>query len=130
VLKQWKTDHEGAENSVLNRLAVLDTDGLMKTLAELATPPLDRLEHITKLLEGTGTASAETVAELKRIIAVMSATDGGVDARTAQALAFSAEIFGTNSFERNATVLANAADVLSGVLTRMEDALGRMSQYS
>jgi hypothetical protein len=60
----------------------------------------------------------------------MSATDGVVDARTAQALAFSAEIFGTDSFERNAKALANAADVLSGVVTRIEDALGRMSQYN
>ncbi|MGW4461730.1 hypothetical protein [Micromonospora sp. NPDC004704] len=129
MLKKWKIDHEGGDKSVLDRLTVLDTDALLKLLTEIATPPLERLEAVTKRLEETGTATAETVAELKRIIAAMSTSEGGIDARTARVLALSAEVFGAASFERSARALGLAADVLPGVVSRMESAAGRMSQF-
>jgi hypothetical protein len=118
TLKQWKAKHEGAANSVLNSLVVLDTDALVKLLTELAEPPLERLEAVTKRLEETGVANAETVAELKQIIAAMSVPEGGVSAQTARVLALAAETLGTDSFERSAKVLANAAEVLGQTASR------------
>ncbi|WP_446210796.1 hypothetical protein [Micromonospora sp. IBSANI012] len=129
VLRTWKVEHEGMDNSVLNRLRVLDAEALTKLLTELATPPLERLEAITKQLEETGTATADTVAELKRVIATLSMSGSGVDARTARSLAYSAEVFGTSSFKRSASALAEAAQVLPRVARRIEDAASRMSRF-
>ncbi|WP_258401912.1 hypothetical protein [Micromonospora noduli] len=120
LLKQWKVEHEGVDNSVLNRLKVADVATLMKALTELAAPPLERLELITKQLEETGTVTAETVAELKQIIRTMSSSESGIDARTARALAYSAEVFGTDSFDRSARALAHAAEVLPSIVSQME----------
>ncbi|KIR64951.1 hypothetical protein TK50_05255 [Micromonospora haikouensis] len=127
VLKKWKVAHEGENNAVLNRLIVPSGDVLMNFLAEIATPPLDRLEEITKRLEETGTASAETVRELKQIIAAMS--DSGVDTHTARALAYSAEIFSSSDLRQSAQGLAHAADVLPGILRDMQQTVNRLSQF-
>ncbi|MEU4791392.1 hypothetical protein AB0F95_16985 [Micromonospora tulbaghiae] len=129
LLKQWKVEHEGADSSVLSRLKVTDVATLMKALTELAAPPLERLEVITKQLEETGTVTAETVAELKQIIRTMSSSESGIDARTARALAQSAEVFGTNSFDRSARALAHAAEVLPSIVSRMERSANRLSQF-
>lgn len=129
LLKQWKVEHEGADNSVLNRLKVADVATLMKALTELAAPPLERLEVITKQLEETGTVTAETVAELKQIIRTMSSSESGIDARTARVLAYSAEVFGTDSFDRSARALAHAAEVLPGIVNQMERSTKRLSQF-
>jgi hypothetical protein len=129
LLRRWKVEHEGADNSVLNRLNVVDVETLMKALTELAAPPLERLEAITKQLEETGTVTGETVAELKRIIQTMSSSDIGIDARTARALAESAEVFGNASFERMAERLAVAADVLPTIVSQMDRATKRMSEF-
>ena len=58
LLRKWKVQHEGAENGVLDRLRVMDTDALMKLLTQIAEPPVKRLEE-------THTVTSETVAELK-----------------------------------------------------------------
>ncbi|MER7420025.1 hypothetical protein ABT346_25150 [Micromonospora peucetia] len=129
LLRRWKADHEGPDSSVLSRLRVADVESLMKVLTELAAPPLARLEVITKQLEETGTVTAETVAELKQIIRTMAASESGIDARTARALAYSAEVFGTASFNRNAKDLAHAAEVLPGIVRRMEESTRRLSQF-
>ncbi|WP_233514831.1 hypothetical protein [Micromonospora sp. LHW51205] len=120
LLKRWKVEHEGADTSVLNRLKVADVETLMKALTELAAPPLERLEMITKQLEETGTVTAETVAELKQIIRRMASSESGIDSRTARALAYSAEVFATDSFDRSARALAHAAEVLPGIVRQME----------
>ncbi|WP_433536656.1 hypothetical protein ACQPZK_02035 [Micromonospora sp. CA-249363] len=129
LLKQWKVEHEGADTSVLNRLKVADVDTLMRALTELAAPPLERLEIITKQLEETGTVTAETVAELKQIIRTMASSESGVDARTVRALAYSAEVFGADSFDRSARALAHAAEVLPGIVRQMEQSTRRLSQF-
>lgn len=72
---------------VLNNLRVTNLDALGELLAELAEPPLQRLEAVTKRLEETGVANAETVRELKQIISTMATMDGGVSAPSARALA-------------------------------------------
>lgn len=127
-LLKWKTLHEGAQNSVLNRLTVLDTDALMGLLAKIAEPPLGRLEAITERLERTGEVTGETVAELKQIIAMMSGV-GAVDTRAARHLAYAAEVLGTSSFSRTASTLANVAEVLPGVVEDLNRAARRMGEF-
>jgi hypothetical protein len=129
TLRKWKAQHEGAAGSVLRNLTVRSTDALMNKLVEIAEPPLERLETITQRLEETGTVTAETVAELKQIIDAMSTTNVGVDARTASALSFAAEVLGTSSFSRTATQLSNAAEILPHAASRLESAIGRASQF-
>lgn len=128
-LKKWKTSHEGSQNSVLNRLPVMDSDALMTVLTEIAEPPLSRLETITKRLEQTGEVTAETVDELKRIIATISDTGIGVDARIAQHLAFAAEVFGTRNFSTSASHLASAAELLPGTVNKLNQAVARMGEF-
>lgn len=93
LLKEWKKQHEGGNNPVLNNLRVTNLDALGELLAELAEPPLQRLEAVTKRLEETGVANAETVRELKQIISTMATMDGDVSAQSARALAYAAEVF-------------------------------------
>ncbi|GLY70191.1 hypothetical protein [Amycolatopsis taiwanensis] len=128
-LKEWKTAHEGAANSVLNRLTVLDTNGLMELLTQIAEPPLDRLETITKRLEETGSVTADTVNELKQIIAVMSDTGVGIDAHTAQILSYAAEVLGTSDFSNSARLLATAADILPSTAKEMSRVAEAMNQF-
>ncbi|MCU1680249.1 MAG: hypothetical protein JWQ81_988 [Amycolatopsis sp.] len=129
TLEEWKTAHEGSANSVLNSLTVLDTKGLMELLTEIAEPPLNRLETITRRLEETGTVTADTVNELKQIIAVMSDTGAGIDAHTAQTLSYAAEVLGTNDFSNSARLLAEAADILPDVVKEMSRAATTMTQF-
>ncbi|GLY07755.1 hypothetical protein [Actinoplanes sp. NBRC 101535] len=129
LLRKWKIQHEGAENAVLDRLRVMDTDALMKLLTEIAEPPVKRLEAIVEQLEKTHTVTSETVTELKSIIALMSDTGTGVNAATAASLAYAAEVLNPTDLEAAAAGLNHAADVLPGVVRRVEDAVGRMGQF-
>lgn len=113
VLKSWKARHEGEAGAVLARLRVPDAETLGKVLTELAEPPLGRLEAVTKRLEETGVANTETVAELKAIIATISAAGNGLSAQTARSLAYAAEVLGEGSFDGSARAAAYAAEVFA-----------------
>ncbi|MFY1615770.1 hypothetical protein [Micromonospora sp. WMMD736] len=144
VLKSWKARHEGEAGAVLARLRVPDAETLGKILTDLAEPPLQRLEAVTKRLEETGTANSETVAELKGIIATLSVGDG-VSGQTARALAYAAEVFGTSAFDQSASAAAYAAEVfesqsldrtvttavevLPRLVERLERATHQLSQF-
>lgn len=112
VLQEWKVKHEGSNGPALAALGTIDPEQLTDLLTATFTPPLDRLEAITQRLEETGTASAETVAELKQVLAVMSSTAEGIDAQTARSLAFAAEVLGTSGFHTSASQLGHAAEVI------------------
>src|SRR5215471_14228231 len=129
LLRKWKLQHEGAAGSVLNNLTVHSTDALMNKLIEIAEPPLERLETITKRLEDTGTVTAETVAELKEIIKALSVTDIGIDAHTVTALSYAAEVLGASTFSVAARQLSNAAEVLPQAASRIEKAVRTASQF-
>jgi len=129
TLRQWKAQHEGASGSVLDNLSVPNTDVLMAKLAQIAEPPLERLETITQRLEETGTVTAGTLAELKQIIDAMSMTSIDVSAQTASSLSYAAEILGTSSFSTAARQLAYAAEVLPATVSQMESAADRASQF-
>lgn len=129
LLRKWKVQHEGAENAVLDRLRVMDTDALMKLLTEIAEPPVKRLEAIVGRLEKTHTVTSGTVAELKAIIALMSDTGTGVNAATAASLAYAAEVLNPRELNAAATGLNHAAEVLPDVVRRVEHAVSRMSQF-
>ncbi|MCT2581748.1 hypothetical protein [Actinophytocola gossypii] len=128
VLRRWKIEHEGGNGPALAALGPIDADVLTTLLTAVFTPPLDRLEAITKRLEETGVANADTVAELQQVLAVLTMTTEGIDARTARALSFAAEVFGTSTFHKSALHLGHAAEVLPGVAKRIAgatDTLGR-----
>jgi hypothetical protein len=129
TLREWKAQHQGAASSVLETLTVPSADALMRKLAEIAEPPLERLETITLRLEETGTVTAETVAELKQIIGAMSTTIIDVDGRTASSLSYAAEMLGTGSFITAARQLAHAAEVLPGTVSHLERAASKVSQF-
>ncbi|MER7006518.1 hypothetical protein ABT297_26235 [Dactylosporangium sp. NPDC000555] len=80
-------------------------------------------------LEETHTVTSETVAELKSIIALMSDTGTGVSAATAASLAYAAEVLNPSDLKAAAEDLTYAADVLPGILRRVEAAMGNMSQF-
>ena len=80
----------------------------MRKLAEIAEPPLERLETITARLEETGTVTEETAAELRQVISRLSMTITGADARTAARLSFAAEMLGTETLRKAARQLAHA----------------------
>ena len=105
LLRKWKVQHEGADNAVLDRLRVLDTDALMSLLTQIAEPPVKRLEAIVGRLEETHTVTAETVAELKAIIAMMSDTGIGVDRATVEGLAHAAEVLNPSDLKAAAAGL-------------------------
>lgn len=128
TLRSWKAQHEGAAGSVLKNLAVPNTDALMKKLTEIADPPLERLEAITARLEETGTATAETVADLRQVISTLSMTNPSADARTAARLSYAADMLGTETLRKAARQLAHAADVLPGTVSRLERAAGQVPQ--
>jgi hypothetical protein len=128
TLRGWKARHEGAAGSVLKNLTVPSTDALMKKLTEIAEPPLERLEAITARLEETGTATEQTVADLRQVISMLSMTIPGADARTAARLSYAAEVLGTETLRKAARQLAHAADVLPGTVSQLERAAGQVSQ--
>jgi hypothetical protein len=128
TLREWKAQHEGAAGSVLKNLTVPSADALMSKLIEVAQPPLERLETITRRLEETGTVTAETVAELKQIISAMAMTNFDLDRRSVSGLAHAAEVLGTGSFRATARQLAHAADVLPGAVSHLERAATKVAQ--
>lgn len=112
ILLMWKQKHEGENSSALSNLRVTDTDALLKVLIGLAESPLNRLETITERLEETGVATADTVAELKQIIEMMSLSGLGVSRRTADALVYAADALNTGKLNETARMLAEAAGLL------------------
>ncbi len=114
-LHEWKLSHEGDQNSVLKTLQVANPETVLAALAKIAEPPLNRLEAITKRLEETGSANADTVKELKQVIASISDSSAGIDAQTARSLAHAAEVLGTRDFVLSARQLGEAAQTLPGI---------------
>jgi hypothetical protein len=129
TLLKWKAQHEGADGSVLNTLIVPNHEALMRKLIEIAERPLERLEAVTQRLEETGTVTADTVAELKRIIAAMSTPSSDANSRTAAALSYAAEVLGTSSFSKTAGRLAQAAEILPAAASQLESAVQKASQF-
>ncbi|MFJ8684848.1 hypothetical protein [Micromonospora wenchangensis] len=148
VLKSWKTRHEGAAGAVLARLRLPDAETLGELLTELAEPPLQRLEAVTRRLEETGVANSETVMELKGIIATLSAAGDGMSGQTARSLAYAAEVLGASTFDSSARAAAYAAEVFEGgifenttravaeiaenlprIVNRLERAVSQMKQF-
>jgi hypothetical protein len=127
LLHEWKANHEGRNGPALAALGTIQPNQVIDLLTAAFTPPLDRLKAITKQLEQTGAVTAETVAELQDVLAVMSAPTLGIDARTARLLAFAAEVLGTSSFEKSARMLGDAADTLPTVVRRIENAAEEIS---
>jgi len=129
TLRKWKTQHEGASGPVLGNLVVSSPDALLRKLTEIAEPPLERLETITKRLEETGTVTADTVAELKQIIDAMSTPNIDVSARTAAGLSYAAEVLGTSSFSKAAGQLSYAAELLPSTVSRLEGTVNKALQF-
>ncbi|MEU4602468.1 hypothetical protein AB0F43_05770 [Kribbella sp. NPDC023972] len=119
-LREWKQKHDGPEVAALNGTTLPDPDTFMDLLAAVAKPPLDRLESITERLEETGQATEATVRELRYLVGLMSASDPGVDARSAHDLAIAAELLSSANIDRNARWLLNASEMLPGVVDRLE----------
>jgi hypothetical protein len=130
LLRQWKIRHEGSENAILDRLRVMDTDVLMRLLTKIAEPPVKRLEAIVERLESTHTVTAETLHELKAIVAMMSGNGIGVDRATVAGLTYAAETLNAHALKRAADGLNHAAEVLPDVVRRVETAVKRMSQFT
>jgi len=127
LLRQWKTDHEGSNGPLLAQLGAVDPDQVIELLTAAFTPPLDRLEVITKRLEQTGVVTAETVSELRQVLAVMATTAEGADTQTARSLSFAADVFSSGSFHTSARQLALAAEILPGVANDLRRAAAMMS---
>jgi hypothetical protein len=125
-LHEWKLHHEGDQNSVLKSLRIGNPETVLTALAKIAEPPLKRLEAITKRLEETGTANADTVKELKQIIASISDSSAGIDAQTARSLAHAAEVLGTRDFILSARRLSEAAETLPGISRQIAETAERM----
>ena len=111
-LHEWKAKHEGRNGPALAALGSMEEENLMELMIELFAPPVKRLEKIADRLEKTGTLNAETVAELRQIVDVLTDIPAGPDARTATALGYAAEVFGHSGFVQAASALAHAADTL------------------
>ncbi|MDW5330815.1 hypothetical protein [Plantactinospora sp. KLBMP9567] len=112
TLLEWKKNHEGHHNAALNRIGPVDKDVIMDIIAGVFEPPLKRLEAIAEQLERTGTLNAESVAELKEVISVLTENPIGPDARTVRALADAADRLGGVSFSRTVGRLSEAADTM------------------
>lgn len=104
LLKEWKTKHEGSNGPSLANLGSINPDDLTDLLTATFTPPLDRLEAITRRLEETGEANAATITELRQVVDVMT-SGGGIDAQTARSLAFAADVLGNSGFITSARLL-------------------------
>jgi hypothetical protein len=113
LLHEWKTTHEGADSAALAALGRIDEETLTDLLTEAFAPPIERLQSIADQLERTGTLTADSLGELKRIIRVLADSPTGLDSLTAKLVADAAEVYGTPSFNQAASHLADAADVLS-----------------
>lgn len=127
-LWKWKTEHEGANGEILAPLQFRNPDQAIALLVEIAEPALDRLEHVTDRLERTGQVTAETVAELKAIIAVMSDT-GMLGSDEVGQLMFAAEVLTGGSLEETASQLFYAAQVLPDAAEQLENAATRITDH-
>ncbi|MEQ7124388.1 hypothetical protein ABN034_07670 [Actinopolymorpha sp. B11F2] len=114
-LIQMKAAHEGRNGAALASLGSIGDEQLTDLLLEVFTPPIDRLRTIAEQLERTGVASADTVAELKQLVTILGESFPGPDARTANSLAYAAEVFSGIRLRDAATALASAADSFSGM---------------
>jgi hypothetical protein len=112
LLTGWKTAHEGSNGPALAALGPVDEDTLTELLLSVFTPPVERLQQIADQLEETGTLNADTVAQLRQVVDVLTSTPAGPSARTAAMLAHAADVFSTRVFQDAAASLGHAADVL------------------
>lgn len=112
MLHDWKAKHEGRNGPALAALGSIEEERLTELMVDLFAPPVKRLQEIADRLEKTGTLNAETVAELRQIVDVLTDAPAGPDARTAMALGYAAEVFGHSGFGQAARALAHAADAL------------------
>ena len=114
LLRKWKSDHEAANGPALAALGAINEDDLAELLADVFSPPLERLEKIADQLEETGTLTAQTVMELRQVVDVMSSTPSGPDVRTAAWLAEAAQVYGSTRFRNTAKTLLDAAALIPG----------------
>ena len=112
LLHKWKADHEGVDAPLLATLGPIDEDTLVGALTELFSPPLERLEMIADQLEQTGTVSAATVDELRRIVAAMADSPDRPDPDTAAMLLEAASILHGLDLARTAARLMESAEML------------------
>ncbi|MFD1547100.1 hypothetical protein [Nonomuraea guangzhouensis] len=126
LLSKWKREHEGKHGPQLASIGPISEEVLESLLTSAFTPPVTRLEQIADQLERTGTLNAETLGELRQIIAVMQEIPGGPDARTASNLAFAADVFSNLDLRRSATSLGHAADVLPSILKDLDAKIRRL----
>ena len=124
VLLEWKKNHEGPHQKVLDSLEDITEERLTELVVSAFTSPLERLQEITAKLERTGAVNANTVAELRQIVDVLINSPVGVDGRTVSVLAYAADVFGSSRFAANARRLGEAADVLPSVAARIGRAMG------
>jgi hypothetical protein len=128
VAEYGTTSDEGTNGQALAALGSIDEDSLTELLLDVFDPPLQRLEKIARQPEQTGTLNARTVTQLRQVVDVMTSTPAGPDLRTAQALAFAADVFSTRAFQNAATALGQAADILPHYARRMGDSATKMIQ--
>lgn len=113
TLREWKRKHEGKHGPALARLAPMSDEQLGNLLGTYFTAPITRLEAIADQLEQTGELTADSLEELRRIIAVLQENPLGPDARTASSLAYAADLLSMQNLSSAASSLSYAADVLS-----------------
>lgn len=130
LLRQWKTDHEGANGPALATLGMFDEDSLADVLETVFTPPIERLERIADQLEETGTLNAQTVMELRQIIDVMISEPSGLDARTASMIADASVVFGTHQFQQAAKALADASVIVPGYSKDLDSKISRLQDIA
>ena len=87
-------------------------DVLISALEQLFSAPVERLQQIADQLEGTGNVNAQTVGELRQIIAAMSESPASPDARTAAMLMEAATLLHGLDLSRTASRLMEGAEVL------------------
>ncbi|MBW6436716.1 hypothetical protein KZ829_23520 [Actinoplanes hulinensis] len=114
-LLAMKQRHEGDNTEVLASLGPISDEQVSELLLDVFEPPIARLERIADQLEEAGTASADTLTELRQLISAVSDPSWGVDRSTAASLAYSAEILSTANLDSAASGLAYAAEVLSNL---------------
>lgn len=112
-LHRWKTDHEGGNGPVLSSgIGHVKDDVLISALEQLFSAPVERLQQIADQLERTGNVNAQTVGELRQIIAAMSESPASPDARTAAMLMEAATLLHGLDLSRTASRLMEGAEVL------------------
>jgi hypothetical protein len=143
VLFDWKRRHEGSDGSVLDDIRVVEgmENDFVEFLTRVFEPPLERLENIAAQLERTGTLNAQSLAELRRVVAVLSSREHRTDDSAARMLAYAAETLGTPEFIGAANTLAASTedlamssgilanlnlDALNSIVSRLEDSVRRL----